>query len=741
MSCRYHVLLIYVLLALGSIVFSLSPLGHGLEERFGLALLFKLRGPRLPPERVVIVNVDDRSSRLFGFPDDYSDWPRSLYARLLDTVIAHGAAVVVFDIHFAEERDPVDDRLFAEAIRRAGRVILCERLIRQPADDSPGIPAEIERRVPPAPLFADAAVALAPFPIPKVPIRVNRVWTFKTSAGEVPTLPVVPLQILALDTYPQLYRLIGQMAPERLSEVPKTANEVVSNAGLVETMFRIRTIFQQSEGRNEGDHRLSEVDSVTVPAILASLLTVYRGDDNMYLDYYGPPATVTTVASHDLLAGNSGIDKILTEQIRDAVVFVGAARTTWAEQKDGFYTVFSRKDGLDLSGVEIAATACANLLENRRVQPLSPLGGALLSAVLAIGCALAGLCLPALTAVGVLIVAAAAYLIGALSVFAAGGWWLPTIVPLVLIFPGAVLFSIVSSLVLVRHERQQIEQALRCYLPSMVVEQVTRGPEMITAVDKTVYGVCLLSDAQNYTTLSEQLSPADLSVLLNRYYDVLYQEVRKYDGLVCNVIGDAMFAIWSSTGQRSSLKIKACRAAVGIQEAVRQFNRGHPDQALPTRIGLHAGYLLMGNIGATGHYEYAPVGDIANTVARIENLNKQFDTSILVSAEAFDEKVAVPNRLLGTFLLGGKSKPVTVFELIPHHEDNRKELEQSCQLFSAALGLFHRCRWEQAASVFERCLDLRPDDGPARFYLQRCSLYRLTPPPHDWQGVIHLAKF
>ncbi|MBE0583675.1 MAG: CHASE2 domain-containing protein, partial [Desulfofustis sp.] len=107
-----------------------SPLGQMVEERLGLALLFRLRGPREPPANVLIVNVDHPSSWMLGLPEQFDRWPRLLYARLLDRLVTAGAAVVVFDIHFAEARDPVDDRVFAESIRRSGRVVLCDKLVR-----------------------------------------------------------------------------------------------------------------------------------------------------------------------------------------------------------------------------------------------------------------------------------------------------------------------------------------------------------------------------------------------------------------------------------------------------------------------------------------------------------------------------------------------------------------------------------------------------------------------------------
>ena len=164
------VLLLGLLVAIAGISFFFSPYGQKLEEDIGLALLFKLRGPRPPPENIVIVNLDQISSRKLGLPDNFSKWPRTVHARLVNFLQEKGAAVIAFDVHFLESRDLQGDRAFAESIRRAGNVILFEKIQRETMTLSEGDPSagalEVDRLIPPLPLLADSALALAPFPFP-----------------------------------------------------------------------------------------------------------------------------------------------------------------------------------------------------------------------------------------------------------------------------------------------------------------------------------------------------------------------------------------------------------------------------------------------------------------------------------------------------------------------------------------------------------------------------------------------
>ncbi len=743
-----QVLVCAVLASLAGIFLIESTPGRMIEERFGLALLFHLRGPREPPPNVLIVNVDHPSSWMLGLPKRFDRWPRLLYARLLDRLITAGAAVVVFDIHFAEMRDPVDDRVFAESIRRSGRVVLCDKLVRRPQSVGSGaagsVSVEVDELIPPAPIFADAALAGGPFPVPKIPVRVSRAWTFKSSAGEIPTLPVAALQAMVLEDYEHLYRVLCALAPDQATALPSNRGEVLASIGLVETMRRIRSLCLQFAESGRDAAGLAEPLLHVLPdrrrQQVRGLMAAYLGRNSIHIDYYGPPATIPTLSYHDILADRNLNDPRIGSLIKGSAVFVGAAGMNWSEQQDGFYTVFSRADGLDLSGVELAATVFGNLSENRPIRPASTGAGSALMLTTALIGSLACFLLPPLPAVLALAGFAASYLLAVTTWFSLAGVWSPIVVPLAVLLPGAFLAAMITRYLGVRREREHIEKALRLYLPDTVVQEISRDLSFITTGDRMVYGVCLLTDAKNYTALSEQLTPAELSALMKRYYEQLFRQVNEQDGLVCNIVGDAMFALWPSTGPQPALKEKACRAAVQIRTAVRRFNREHPRHQLPTRVGLHAGYLLMGNIGAEGHFEYAPVGDIVNTAARIEGLNKYLGTWLLASREVVDRVEGVGSRYLGRFLLGGKSKSVTVFELLPMEEMSQSRCRLVTELFPEGLQLFQQRRWRQAEAVFKQACAVDGDDGPSQFYLRRCGFYQQDSPPEDWQGVIRLEK-
>jgi len=746
MSRLQHPLFWGILVAAAVILLFFSPLGRSLEEDIGLSLLFALRGPSQPPSKAVIINIDHESSRKLGLSQNFSTWPRTAHAELINKLNDYGAAVIVFDIHFADRRQPADDQVFSESIKRAGNVILFEKLTRQtfgPGNTNTSIGSfELESQVPPVKLVADAALAVAPFPIPKIPIRINQAWTFKTAAGDTPTLPVVALQALTLDRYNQFYHCLQVVAPDKLTNIPPSAEQAISQFGLVETMRRFRVLFQDPSlvSRFFQVVEASSSFSIEDRQVLKSLAHTYSRDNNIYINYYGPPASLTTYSFHQIISTNLEYKKQLSAMIKDSVVFIGAARTTWSEQKDGFYTVYSQPDGLDLSGVELLATVFLNLFEDKPLKPLPGGTGALLILTTAAVLCVVSFVLspvPALTVLAIFIVSG---LYGAYFLFSQYGIWVPVITSLVVLPILSFLAAMLHKYIRTRNEQKHIKNALKLYLPDSVVEEISRDLSFLETGDRMVYGACLLSDAENYTTLSERLDPEELSRVMKEYYGLLFGQVQEQGGTVTNMIGDSMLALWPSTEPKQELKAKACQAALAITRTIDKFNEQYPEHALPTRIGLHSGYLLMGHIGAAGHYEYAPVGDIVNTASRIEGLNKKLGTRLLASEETVVEGEGLNTRLMGTFLLSGKSNPITIYQLLQDGLISGTGAPVYTELFPEVLAQFRAKQWQQAESTLTRCLELLPNDGPSHFYLELCRAYRRTPPATDWQGVIPVGK-
>jgi len=291
------------------LVISITPFGIALEENIGLHMLFKLRGARKVPTDVVVVAMDSASGNRLKLQSSIRKWPRVLHARLIDKLAKKNATVIAFDVFFSEARVPQDDNLFANAIQRAGNVILIENLEKVPYFNSAGIKIEnieIEKSVPPISPLARSALASAPFALPKIPVRLNSYWTFKTSAGEIPTLPVVVFQVFALQVYDEFIDMLKKVRSSDPILLPANKDDILVYKGIKELMLLLKNFFEQNPmAAEEMLAKLKASDIfVTDPKkrqILKSLIRLYQGSNSRYLNFYGPPGTVYTVPYYQLL--------------------------------------------------------------------------------------------------------------------------------------------------------------------------------------------------------------------------------------------------------------------------------------------------------------------------------------------------------------------------------------------------------------------------------------------------------
>lgn len=733
------------------------PLVQEWEEGLGLGFLYTMRGPREAPEEVVVVSIDRATAKNLGVPTDVDEWPRSLHARLLERIAAGGAAVVAFDIIFSEPRPDSEDKAFAEAIRKTRSVILCQSITKEkvPLGGEGGAPAgfaHVEILEPICPTLADSATATAPFPLPKVPVRLNQFWKFKTGAGEIPTLPVVAFQIYALDVYDDFRRLLAAVSARNAALMPPDRETLLASRAIKEFILSLRSFVKGNPALAEA--MLEELESSSFrpqdrdrKRLLAAQIRMYQGEDSAYLNYFGPPGSVTTIRYEDLLAEAGGEE---LPSLKGKAVFVGMSELLRAEQIDAFYTVFSRPDGVDLSGVEIAATAFANLLEGDAVsQPSPPLR---LLSIFLWGSALGAACflLSPLGGIAAVLGLGSLYLFAAGHQFAAAGTWNALVVPLLFQLPLATLGTLGWKYHVTNRERKIIRKAFAHYLPESEIDQLVDNLGDLSGA-RIVYSTLLFTDVKGYTGISEKLDPGELLILMNRYYQALFHEVKARGGSVSNIIGDAMLAFWTTASTDASQRDLACSAALDVDLAVERFNAslradGGPDTLdgtrasvqLPTRLGLHSGYISLGNVGAEDHYELTPMGDIVNTASRLDDLNKKLGTRIIVSAEVIAGLEGYLARELGSFQVAGKTQDVAVYELLCRRDEATEEILELERAFADGLAAYRQKSWSEAIAGFRRCLDMREGDGPSRFFLGRCEQYRKSPPGDDWHGTVHL---
>ena len=725
------------------------PAVRSLEQEFGLGSLFKLRGPERPPDEVVLVLINQQAASNISLPREAEDfhrcknlrvgppppthqslpvmpsrWPRCVHAQLVDKLAAAGARLIAFDVLF-RQRPPLpgtsgdlnawQDEALAMALASAGRVVIAQKV---------ELVGDQETFSELSPVIADAALGSAPFPLVAEPgRRADRFMTFKESGLVTSTLPAIALQAYAIGAYPALVDLLIQNAGETAMLLPTTAEKMKTERHLQATSLLIRQLLRSEPGAvRRVLAALHNGDSVSADASasreLHSLAALYTGDNTRLLNLYGPAGTIHAITYDQVLALSPDV---LSSLIGGRAVFVGFAETLQTEQVEHFATAFSSGESADLSGVEIAATAFSNLLQDRSIREL-PLRYWLLLTFLA-GLLAYLVCAQwrNRVAFAVMAVAIGTYVWAAQYLFAIHAIWVPVVMPLLVATPAGMLTAFAWKYWTVHRQRAQLRHAFTYFVPSEVVSMLERNAGQIGGPQESLECACVATDAANFTPLAETMTPEKLTEFLNEYFETLFGRVADHGGFVSDIIGDAMLAIWPHRSADTHLNV--LHALLEMRDAAQKFNERLAGNRLMTRFGVDWGRVALTTVGAHAHYEYRAVGDAVNTAARIQEFNKKLGTRILLSQPTIGNAGGeFLLRDLGHFLLRGKSHPVHLYELLNTKVRATSEQLELCAQFAEAIEVIDGLQTQEPLSRFREIQAAFPADGPTAFYLRHLEV-------------------
>ena len=216
-----------------------------------------------------------------------------------------------------------------------------------------------------------------------------------------------------------------------------------------------------------------------------------------------------------------------------------------------------------------------------------------------------------------------------------------------------------------------LDNALRSFAVFVPVGLVRRliesGKPLAPAVEPRFMTI-FFSDLENFTTISEQLSPQELSEQTSRYFEIVTVAVTEEQGTIDKFIGDSVMAFWGAPAMLDDHAYHACLAALKASHRMKRLNAEWANEGrrpMPIRIGIHFANVVVGNVGSPQRLSYTVMGDGVNVASRIEGLNKQFGTSICISDSVY-ERVAgrVVARALGRVPVKGRETEIMVYELL-----------------------------------------------------------------------------
>lgn len=402
------------------------------------------------------------------------------------------------------------------------------------------------------------------------------------------------------------------------------------------------------------------VGGAEYPAFAAALATSLGADDGSnavegkIIAFAGPAGTVPTYSVTDVLSG-----RVPDDVLRDAIVLLGA---TASDLHDTVNVPVG--DGL-MSGVEWHATVLSNMLLRSALTSVPRWVTFAVSLALALVVLAFFYLRPMRDGVAATVLGIAIVLVLS-AVLARAGILFPFVVPVLSIAGTALAVGLARSVAIDR-EKRRLRRTLKNYFSPRVMEAILTSPDADVLGAKRAEVSVFFSDIRNFTTISESSEPELLASLLQEYFTAMSEEIHKTDGVLEKFVGDAIMAFWGAPIAFPDHAERAVQSAVAMYERFLTLRADWEKRGIgPVDIGMsvNTGPVLVGNLGSRVRFNYGILGDTVNTAARIEGLNKEFKTHLLIGKRT--EELLPPGIVRidrGEVMVKGKTKAIRVFEI------------------------------------------------------------------------------
>lgn len=302
--------------------------------------------------------------------------------------------------------------------------------------------------------------------------------------------------------------------------------------------------------------------------------------------------------------------------------------------------------------------------------------------------------------------------------------------------------SVFSDLTEIK-KRQFLQDTLTRYVTKEVVDLILEHPEKIILDGEEREATVLFSDIRGFTSLSEKMEPKEVVRMLRDYFSLMVGAVFEFQGTVDKFIGDCIMGIFGAPTPQADHAELAVKSALEMKRLLKTFNKKrikHKRNPVRIGVGINTGDVVVGNIGSEQRLEYTAIGDAVNLASRLEGINKQYGTDIIISETTYlQAKESIEERELDKVRVKGKLEPVKIYEVMGNRGDLSVKCEKLRDLFTQGLAYYKQKEWNRAIRQFHRALEVIPSDPPSHLYIERCTMYQQNPPPESWDGIFEMT--
>ena len=620
--------------------------------------LRRLANPAAVNHDIVLVEINDASIRDYAPAVGRWPWPRVLQSNLIDFLQRAPARVIAYDIQLSENSQGTfkfgddtwtaqeSDAAMVSSVKTAGTVIMLADATNPGMTDGAKQPAVSTWRSAYRldPLVEERPVIVPPF---------QALTDVAASLGH---------NFLALDD-DGIARRVVPFVRSGEHYLPSLGVAAALAAGGVKP----GEVARDGQSIRVGDRRIPLVP-VGVPS--GNERQKSRDQWTMLVNYRAPVLTdggrpyPTYEARHllvsqdQLLAGQKPL--VDPSVFKDKVVFIGL---TGAGLVDVFQTPMG--GGL-MPGIQLHATVADSLLANRFITIAPTIWRVLATSGAAIVVGLMAALLPFAAAAAGAAVATAGWMAIAVAALR-GGTWLNAIQPLTAIalalFAGTAYRYFVED-----YQKRVVKKLFGRYVSKDVFEQLMAHPDRAELGGKRREMSVLFSDIRGFTTVTEKGDAEALVAQLNEYFSQMVEIVFRHKGTVDKFVGDMVMALYGAPMDDPRHAEHAVETAIEMVRELGQLNRSWATRGLPQLdigIGINSGDMIAGNIGSSAIMSYTVIGDNVNLGSRLESLNKEYGSRIIIS-DASRARVTgnYDIRPLGDVVVKGKTRAVAIFEVV-----------------------------------------------------------------------------
>jgi adenylate cyclase len=680
--------------------------------------------PALP---IRVVDIDDHSLEVVGqWP-----WSRTTIATLTDKLREAGAAVVVFDIMFAEP-----DRISFEQIARdlpdEARADLTERLKDWPTNDARFATAIARMKtvlgltlnqngprtsIPAKAGFATAGDDPRPF-LYAYPRAVDNLPIFDAAAAGLGATNWIPSRDDVVRRIPLMYRLGDQIVPALAAEALRVA-QGASTFVLKASNASGETSFGNPSGLNH-----VRIGQFEVPT---------DADGGIWL-HFRETRPDTFVPAWKVLQNKLGAD-----DVAGRIVLVGTSAA-------GLVDLRATPLNEAAPGVEIHAQVLEHILANEfltRPDYAAPLE---IFLVLVIGIALA-LYLPRMAAHWAAIAGG-----GIVLFFLLGGWLAFRTLGLLFdpAYPSAVIILLsgggaLYTFQMAERQRHEMQRMFGQYVAPAIVEDLAAHPEKLVLGGEVRELTLIFSDVRNFTTISEGLSAHDLTAFLNGLLTPMTDLILEHSGTIDKYMGDGIMGFWNAPLDDPDHPRHACEAALAMQRRLVELNReweseaartGKPYKQVRMGIGLNTGPCCVGNLGSTMRFDYSAIGDAVNLTSRLESMTKYYGLPAIVTDATHDRVDGLDFLEVDMIRVKGRSGASRIYTFLDMLDVDRARYAALNAAHGAFLEAYRRGDWAAAEAALAKCRAL---DFPTLKTMYELFAHRVqdlqSQPPANWDGV------